>query len=220
MFSSRTDWWTWSDDLNATSNDQQLALDPACGELAAGERARPLVTDMLNLADARRSGQHPEYNSTWGEAIGSFPDLKTFELVLGTFSAKKHQLDTVVECARTWKFPLRDTRYELVHDNNVESLTWKDVADADGDHTDDSEQGRAQENLHNPEGAENTDQSRASGQSEDEIWHLRSHSETYTAYSCCYGWESSYRKFLDEPWIRNAHEFEVRIVRFRRRRID
>lgn len=56
---------------------------------------------MVALAASRRSGQHPDYTSTWGGDIGKLPDLKTLELVLETFSAKKHQLDTVVECATT-----------------------------------------------------------------------------------------------------------------------
>jgi len=68
---------------------------------------------------------------------GNLRDLKTFELVLETFAAKKHQLDTVVECARTWRFPLQGTRYELVHDGSVEAMKWtqaayEDASPADG----------------------------------------------------------------------------------------
>jgi hypothetical protein len=59
------------------------------------------MIDMLDLAVARRSGQHPVYNSTWGAAIGALQDLKTLELILETFSVKQHQLETVVECAKT-----------------------------------------------------------------------------------------------------------------------
>ncbi|KAF1968325.1 hypothetical protein BU23DRAFT_379813, partial [Bimuria novae-zelandiae CBS 107.79] len=61
-------------------------------------------------ADARRNGQHPAYdelvNETWGAVIGDVPDLVLFELILETFSPKKQQLETMAECAKTWKFPL------------------------------------------------------------------------------------------------------------------
>ena len=234
---------------------------------------------MLDLADARRSGQHPEYTSTWGGIIGSLPDFKTFELVLETFTAKKRQLDTVVECASTWKFPLRDTRYELVHDGSVESLNWKD-ADAEGDCKDDSELGRAQDDshdpekaeefeqstmlerhsventpaslysadfhddgitnndhpessqqdLHNPGASEHPDQSSASGRSgEEDISYQPTESsdedmrsESNDDYSPIHDSDGMYfsEDDADEAWMYNAHEFEVRIIRFRRKRAD
>jgi hypothetical protein len=138
---SRTDWWTWGDHPTTTDSDKQLALDPACG----GGESRPLVTDMLALAAKRRAGQHPAYTTTWGAAIAGLPDLKTLELILETFSAKKHQLDNVVECAKTWKFPLKDTHLELVCDGNVESTKWAKAADQDvrSESTDDEDDSEA-----------------------------------------------------------------------------
>ncbi|KAJ4292799.1 hypothetical protein N0V90_009462 [Kalmusia sp. IMI 367209] len=117
---SRTDWWTWTDDPMAADSDKQLALDPACG----GVNPRPLVTDMVALATSRRAGQHPSYDKTWGATIGLLPDLKTLELILETFSAKTRQLETVVDCAKTWRFPLKNTRYELVCDGRIDSMKW------------------------------------------------------------------------------------------------
>ncbi|KAK3201765.1 hypothetical protein GRF29_164g597818 [Pseudopithomyces chartarum] len=123
---SRVDWWTWTDDPETTDNEEKLALDPACGRTT-----RPLVTDMLRLAEQRRNGQHPQYAEgtresdwTWGAAISMLSDLKTFELVLETFSEKRKQLEVVVDCAKTWKFPLNDTQHELSYDGKVEVLTW------------------------------------------------------------------------------------------------
>lgn len=120
------DWWTWTDDPETTDNEEKLALDPACGRTT-----RPLVTDMLRLAEQRRNGQHPQYAEgtresdwTWGAAISMLSDLKTFELVLETFSEKRKQLEVVVDCAKTWKFPLNDTQHELSYDGKVEVLTW------------------------------------------------------------------------------------------------
>jgi hypothetical protein len=116
---SRTDWWTWTDDPNTTDGEQQLALDPACGV-----ETRPLLTDMLSFAARRRDGQHPAYDQSWGAAICNLPDLKTFELILETFLEKKRQLEVVVDCAKTWKFSLKETQYEMVCDGTVEDLRW------------------------------------------------------------------------------------------------
>lgn len=128
---SRTDWWTWTDDPDTLDNDKQLALDPACG----GEKPRPLLNDMLSLAAARRNGIHPAYDKpqseTWGAAIGALPDLKIFELILETFKPKKQQLETVVECAKTWKFPLIGTQYGLICDGNIEVLQWTFTTETD-----------------------------------------------------------------------------------------
>lgn len=127
------DWWTWTDDPETTDNEEKLALDPACGRTT-----RPFVTDMLRLAEQRRNGQHPQYAEgthegdwTWGAAISMLSDLKTFELVLETFSEKRKQLEVVVDCAKTWKFPLNGTQYELICDGKVEVLTWSSANDAD-----------------------------------------------------------------------------------------
>ena len=125
---SRTDWWTWTDHPNTRENEEQLALDPASGKLT-----RPLLNDMLALATQRRAGQHPQYEEgTWGSIVGMLPDLKTFELILETFLEKKRQLDVVVDCVRTWKFPLKDTQYELVCDGKVEELSWSTADANDG----------------------------------------------------------------------------------------
>jgi hypothetical protein len=52
------------------------------------------------------------------------PDLKRFELVLETFAGKRRQLDNVVEAAKLWKFPIANTRYELVWDGEVGMSSW------------------------------------------------------------------------------------------------
>ncbi|KAJ4358257.1 uncharacterized protein N0V89_002837 [Didymosphaeria variabile] len=116
-------WWTWTDDPNTKDKEEQLALDPACGVTS-----RPLLADMLSLAAQRREGQHPVSDGSWGAAIGNLPDLKTFELILETFTKKKGQLEAVVDCARAWKFPLRHTQYELACDGKVENLHWANAA--------------------------------------------------------------------------------------------
>jgi hypothetical protein len=52
------------------------------------------------------------------------PDLKSLELVLESFAAKKRQLEDVVEAAKTWRFPIVDTPCELVWDGEVGVSSW------------------------------------------------------------------------------------------------
>ena len=59
--------------------------------------------------------------------IGKLPDLRTLELVLETFEEKKAQLDAVVECAKTWRFPLVGEKFELVWSGDVEETKWSEV---------------------------------------------------------------------------------------------
>jgi hypothetical protein len=214
---------------------------------------------MLDLAVARRSGQHPTYNSTWGAAIGMLQDLKTLELILETFSVKQHQLETVVECAKTWKFPLRDTQHELTYDGRVESMKWAKAADEDGGYVSDREpedeemeiiqddsssnegaeiRNAQEEGLYGIQEAMHDDQESGSGSNPDgmfdESWdghepvepswyHDEERQDDSGGTSPIFNaddYADNWDAFPDEPWMRNALEFEVRIVRFRRRRAD
>ena len=72
---------------------------------------------MRQFAEAHRAGAAVENKSTdtpWGKTIGQLPGLKTPELVLETFVEKKLQLDAVVECSKTWSFPIKNVPYSLV----------------------------------------------------------------------------------------------------------
>ncbi|KAF2681159.1 hypothetical protein K458DRAFT_372674 [Lentithecium fluviatile CBS 122367] len=118
---SRVDWWTWSNLPSEVDPSQHLRLEPSFND-----SLREVGTTMQELAEQRRAGQHPQYEErNWGAVVGTLPDLKTLELVLETWEVKKYQLKTVVECAKTWKFPLKETQCELVWDGKVESANWK-----------------------------------------------------------------------------------------------
>ena len=210
---------------------------------------------MLDLAASRRSGQHPEYTSTWGGVIGTLQDLKTFELVLETFSVKKHQLDTVTECAKTWRFPLQGTQYELAHDGRVKWMEWAKLVNEDGGGA--SEPGREDNALHDDEtssneGTQGCSVHEAASHSNQEAlhanqemedvnnqggalyeswdayepieptWHLDGDNQSdYSVSSPVYNrddYADDWDAFPEEPWMRTVNEFEVMVVRFRRRR--
>jgi hypothetical protein len=120
------DWWTWTDDPNSSDELHHLGLDPSVGNGQALPLLRPTAARMRTLAESRRAGRHPESQrgSGWTSTIASMPDLRSFELVLESFAEKKRQLDNVVDAAKTWIFPLTDTQYELVCDEEIGMSGW------------------------------------------------------------------------------------------------
>ncbi|KAH7390837.1 hypothetical protein DE146DRAFT_791052 [Phaeosphaeria sp. MPI-PUGE-AT-0046c] len=154
-----SDWWTWTDDPSSSEAMHLLGLDPSVGDGRAHPLVRPTAPRMRALAEARRAGNHPEVvpDVGWGYAMSQMRDLRSLELVLETFAAKKRQLEEVVEASKTWVFPMAETRCELAWDGEVGVSSW-------------SMKGLGKEDAQG-------------------------------------------------PWHKNAHEFEVRNVRFVRRRV-
>lgn len=122
-----TDWWTWG---NSPSDDpiRQLHLDPTFGLYPDG---RPSNKHMRFRASERLAGRHPRLDpQCWGSHICSLlPDLKTLELVLETWKVKEKQLETVVQCAKTWRFCDEGgwegkERWALVWDSEVVEKRW------------------------------------------------------------------------------------------------
>jgi hypothetical protein len=142
-------------------------------------------------------------------------DLKVLELILETFPVKKSQLDTVVECAKIWKFPLQDTQWELAY-HNVESMSWTKAPE-----------NRASDHEPDRKGGEQSPK-RQRYQVPDQV--------TCRDRGCNEGVPHSHPPFLDdeitaentrslgglpkEPWMWDSIGAEVRIIRFRRRKVE
>lgn len=119
------DWWNWGEDPNGPYREsRQLYLDPAVGKALGTLCSQPSVVNMEQLAAKRRAGEDVRGGCTWGAAVGELSDLKELKLVLETFDFKQNQLERVVECAKTWRFPLEDQTFELVWDGVVEEPSW------------------------------------------------------------------------------------------------
>jgi hypothetical protein len=127
-----TNWWTWTDDPGSTdARNHHLGLEPALGDGRVDLSQRPTCPRMQELAQQRRDGylpvsRNPFSRTTpgWAHIVAKLPDLKTLELVLETFEEKKAQLDVVIECAKTWCFPIADTQFELAWNGKVEKDCW------------------------------------------------------------------------------------------------
>ncbi|KAL5392706.1 hypothetical protein DPSP01_000408 [Paraphaeosphaeria sporulosa] len=125
-----SDWWAWTDSPTSTDPTHHLGLDPNVGDGILARR--PTAALMRELANRRRSGNHPptfadedpDRSPGWAATIGRMPDLKCLELVLETFTEKRAQLEQVVEAAKTWRFPIKNASYELIWDGHVDHSGW------------------------------------------------------------------------------------------------
>lgn len=129
---SRSDWVPLADN----AQNQKLALDP--GLLATPFTIDRTAERMVQFAAVRRKGKWPRYRDpygqeenldgserryhmyTWGDVICRVRSLQVLEFVWETFASREKQLDVVVDCAKTWRFPLWGTDSELVWDGAVE----------------------------------------------------------------------------------------------------
>lgn len=84
-----TDWW-----YNLLGENSPLALDPK-------RRGRARVGEWV-------PGDQPYESGSWGSRFENLPGLEIFEMELETIEAKRGQLDTIVEKARSWRFPSCD----------------------------------------------------------------------------------------------------------------
>lgn len=127
-----THWWTWTDDPHSTdTRNHHLGLEPTLGDGRVDLNQRPTCTRMQELAQQRRDGYLPVSRNLlsrttpgWANIIAKLPDIRTLELVLETFEEKKAQLDVVVQCAKTWRFPIADSQFELAWNGRVEEERW------------------------------------------------------------------------------------------------
>ncbi|KAF2006779.1 hypothetical protein P154DRAFT_559249 [Amniculicola lignicola CBS 123094] len=147
--------WRRSGARPSSMSLEQLAFDPALGGEGSRPAQWPTVPLMQRLATERRAGGWPiedpdskspsqlqwpsqrQYISTWGSVISALPSLHTLTLILETFHDKKAQLDAVIECAKTWTFPIDSTdatgatKFELAWDGKVEQKNYEGQDGAD-----------------------------------------------------------------------------------------
>lgn len=118
----RTEWWTWED---PPSSSDHLGIDPGCG--GGWVHSRCTTEKMIEEAEKRRQGEWEGGSpNCWGAQVADFKGLKELECIFETFALKVEQLNVVIECAKTWTFPMGDG-YELRWDGKVESSSWTGV---------------------------------------------------------------------------------------------
>ena len=100
-----TDWW-----YNLLGENSPLALDPKRkGRARVGEWVRD---------------DQPYESGSWGSRFVNLKGLKKLELELETIETKRTELDTIVEKARSWKFPLRDGDVLVMDEESTDKSFW------------------------------------------------------------------------------------------------
>ncbi|KAI0142753.1 hypothetical protein GGR57DRAFT_377387 [Xylariaceae sp. FL1272] len=108
---SHSDWWSWTVSPEIDEYPQNvMRLEPMINVTDRQE----VSLAMRKGYEARKEGNEPDFNlddfekdGRWGMQFAEYwPDLQTLEIVLETYAQKEKQLDSVVECAKLWTFPL------------------------------------------------------------------------------------------------------------------
>lgn len=100
-----TDWW-----YNLLGENSPLALDPK-------RKGRARVGDWV-------SDDQPYESGSWGSRFANLKGLKVLEMELETIEAKRTELDTIIERARSWKFPLGDGNALVMDEGSTEKSVW------------------------------------------------------------------------------------------------
>lgn len=100
-----TDWW-----YNLLGENSPLALDPK-------RKGRAKVGDWV-------PDDQPYESGSWGSRFENLTGLTKLEMELETIEAKRKELDTIVEKARSWKFPLDDDNVLVIDESGIEKSAW------------------------------------------------------------------------------------------------
>lgn len=100
-----TDWW-----YNLLGENSPLALDPK-------RKGRAQLGNWV-------PDDQPYESGSWGSRFANLTGLKKLEMELETVEAKRKELDTIVEKAQSWKFPLGDDNVLVMDEENIEKSTW------------------------------------------------------------------------------------------------
>ena len=100
-----TDWW-----YNLLGENSPLALDPK-------RKGRARVGEWV-------PDDQPYESGSWGSRFMHLHGLKKLEMELETIEVKRTELDTIVEKARSWKFPLGDGNMLVMDEGSTEKSVW------------------------------------------------------------------------------------------------
>ena len=111
----KTDWW-WNE------RNHPLVINPyrdtAQFQSSIGQMHKDIAAQV-------RGDLFPLPNNVWGSAFKNLPSLKELEIEFETSDDKRHELDTIVKWAKTWKFPLHDGRLLSTEGLEVTSSSWQ-----------------------------------------------------------------------------------------------
>jgi len=116
-----SDWWSWQSPVESSD---RLGICPWISQRVSCQRmlAEPLQPDLAFI-EARMNG------GTWGWQICHVNRLELLEIEFEIDVVKKEQLQTVLERARHWKFPISQGRAVLEWTGELREYSWQGLAD-------------------------------------------------------------------------------------------
>jgi hypothetical protein len=111
----RGDWWWYE-------SNHPLVISPY---FATVKHDYCLALLHKDIEEQQRGYVMPWPNKVWGSAFKQILSLKELEIELETSDDKKHELDTIVKWAKTWKFPLNGGKVLSTEGLDVTSTSWQ-----------------------------------------------------------------------------------------------
>ncbi|KAI1503025.1 hypothetical protein F5X99DRAFT_376522 [Biscogniauxia marginata] len=112
----RCDWWNWG-------RSHFLMINPFRGNVYPPLRLETMRTDMQ--AD---DGNIPFQPKAWGLVFEKIPKLRTLIIDFEASEDLKPQMETIVDWAVKWRFPLAGDRYLTAEGQPVEKMGWRGLA--------------------------------------------------------------------------------------------
>jgi hypothetical protein len=115
---TRRDWW-WNE------KNVPLFIHPkriVHSRLGAKEMLATIKLEKTAKQEGREL--EPFMDNAWGAVFKKFPSLKELEFEFETSDDKKADLETIVDWAKTWKFPMSDGMVLSADDSVVQRSTW------------------------------------------------------------------------------------------------
>ncbi|CAJ2502064.1 Uu.00g049170.m01.CDS01 [Anthostomella pinea] len=107
----RGDWWHWQ-------AGETLRINPFRGNCHALEAIDDMYEDMVV------EGSNPAFaDDVWGQAFANMPQLRTLTIDFETSEFKKSELETIVDWAANWRFPLSGGRHLATEE--VMKMSWR-----------------------------------------------------------------------------------------------
>ncbi|TGJ86667.1 hypothetical protein E0Z10_g2122 [Xylaria hypoxylon] len=109
----RSDWWDW--EHNAT-----IRINPFRGNCYSNH-----TIDLMRRDMAEEIGNLEFAWDAWGKAFSHMPKLKTLTIDFETSEDKRDEMETLVNWALKWQFPLSDGRHLSTGGQSASKMSWR-----------------------------------------------------------------------------------------------
>lgn len=115
----RRDWW-WNE------NNTPLYINPKGHPKHHVNSPEQMLAMIKGEKIAKQEGRklEPFLEDSWGSVFKKLPSLKELKFEFETSDDKKAELETIVDWAKTWRFPMNDGMVLSADNSVVKRSTW------------------------------------------------------------------------------------------------